>query len=193
MSEDPFILFDSWFAEANAAEPGLAEAMTLATATPDGHPSARIVLLKDHGPDGFTFYTNGESRKGGELKSNGEAALLFYWKSLARQIRIEGSVAPVSNAEADAYFASRARDSQLGAVASDQSRPLDDRQTFLDRVEAARERFDGRDVERPPHWGGWRVTPRAIEFWQDMPFRLHHRRLFTRQADGSWTEGLLYP
>jgi len=193
MSEDPFILFDSWFAEANAAEPGLAEAMTLATATPDGHPSARIVLLKDHGPDGFTFYTNGESRKGGELKSNGEAALLFYWKSLARQIRIEGSVAPVSDAEADAYFASRARDSQLGAVASDQSRPLDDRQTFLDRVEAARERFDGRDVERPPHWGGWRVTPRAIEFWQDMPFRLHHRRLFTRQADGSWTEGLLYP
>lgn len=193
MSEDPFILFDSWFAEANAAEPGLAEAMTLATATPDGHPSARIVLLKDHGPDGFTFYTNGESRKGGELKSNGEAALLFYWKSLARQIRIEGSVAPVSDAEADAYFASRARDSQLGAVASDQSRPLDDRQTFLDRVEAARERFDGRDVERPPYWGGWRVTPRAIEFWQDMPFRLHHRRLFTRQADGSWTEGLLYP
>lgn len=193
MSEDPFILFDSWFAEANAAEPGLAEAMTLATATPDGHPSARIVLLKDHGPDGFTFYTNGESRKGGELKSNGEAALLFYWKSLARQIRIEGSVAPVSDAEADAYFASRARDSQLGAVASDQSRPLDDRQTFLDRVEAARERFDGRDVERPPHWGGWRVTPRAIEFWQDMPFRLHHRRLFTRQVDGSWTEGLLYP
>lgn len=193
MSEDPFILFDSWFAEANAAEPGLAEAMTLATATPDGHPSARVVLLKDHGPEGFTFYTNGESRKGRELKSNGEAALLFYWKSLARQIRIEGSVAPVSDAEADAYFASRARDSQLGAVASDQSRPLDDRLTFLDRVEAARVRFDGRDVERPAHWGGWRLTPRAIEFWQDMPFRLHHRRLFTRQADGSWTEGLLFP
>jgi pyridoxamine 5'-phosphate oxidase len=192
MAEDPIRLFDAWFAEARAAEPNDPEAMSLATSTPDGRPSVRMVLLKGHGPDGFTFYTNADSRKGSELASDPRAALLFHWKSLRRQVRIEGPVEEVGGAEADAYFASRGRDSQLGAHASLQSRPLDDRATFLTRFAEAEARFAGQEVPRPERWTGFRVVPERIEFWSDRPHRLHERRLFERAADG-WREGLLYP
>lgn len=190
---DPFDLFKAWYDEARVSEPNDSNAMALATATPDGRPSVRMVLLKGHGPDGFVFYTNGHSRKGAEIAANPQAALLFHWKSLRRQIRIEGPLEPVSEAEADAYFHSRARDSQLGAVASDQSASLDSRETFLARYEAARARFDGREVERPAHWGGYRVVPAAIEFWHDRTYRLHERRRFERAGTGGWTSTLLYP
>jgi len=189
---DPIELFDSWFVEAEASEPGLANAMALATATPDGRPSVRMVLLKGHGSDGFVFYTNAESRKGEEIRANPHAALLFHWKSLGRQIRIEGALEEVSAAMADAYFASRHPDSRLGSAASDQSRPLDARRTYLDRVEALRGQYPGGDVPRPPHWTGFRLTPDRIEFWISRPHRLHERRLFVRSAEG-WTSGLLYP
>jgi pyridoxamine 5'-phosphate oxidase len=189
---DPFALFDEWLAEAHASEPELAEAMTVATADGSGRPSARIVLLKGHGPDGFVFYTNQRSRKGEELASNPHAALLFHWKSLRRQVRIEGPVSAVSDAEADAYFATRSRDSQLGALASDQSQPLNSREEFEGKYEEMKARFEYMEVPRPPHWGGYRVAPETIEFWTDRPHRLHERRLFTRTPEG-WTEGLLYP
>jgi pyridoxamine 5'-phosphate oxidase len=192
MATDPFQLFDEWFAEARASEPNDPGAMALATAGSDGRPHARMVLLKAYGPDGFVFYTNEQSDKAGQLRKNHQAALLFHWKSLRRQVRVEGPVAGVSDAEADAYFATRGRDSQLGAWASDQSRPLDSRATFEQRFEAMSRRFEGQDVPRPPHWGGYRLIPDRIEFWNDRPHRLHERRLFTRQADG-WSEGLLYP
>jgi pyridoxamine 5'-phosphate oxidase len=189
---DPYQLFEIWFAEARASEINDAEAMALATADPAGRPSVRTVLLKGHGPDGFIFYTNEQSAKGDDLAANPRAALLFHWKSLRRQVRIEGPVEAVSDAEADAYFGSRARDSQLGAWASDQSRPLDARDTFEQRFEAVKQRFDGQDVPRPPHWRGYRVIPERIEFWTDRPYRLHERRLFTWNG-GGWDEGLLYP
>ena len=192
MADDPFILFDAWFAEARAAEPGLPEAVALATADADGRSSNRMVLLKGHGPDGFDFYTNLDSRKGIELVANPHAALLFHWKSLNRSVRIEGAVTRLSDADADAYFAIRSRDSQLGAWASDQSRPLDDRASFEARFAAMGARFDGEEVPRPPRWSGFRVIPDTIEFWTERPYRLHERRLFTRTA-GGWSEGLLYP
>ena len=189
---DPFALFDQWYAEAREAEPNDPGAMTLATADATGQPSARIVLLKGHGPDGFIFYTNEQSAKGGQLAANPKAAVLFHWKSLRRQVRAEGAIERVSEVEADTYFATRGRDSQLGAWASNQSRPLKNRATFEARFEAMKQRFDGEDVPRPPHWGGYRVVPERIEFWIDREHRLHERRLFTRSGDG-WSEGLLYP
>jgi pyridoxamine 5'-phosphate oxidase len=201
--DDPFRMFAQWAALARETEPNDANAMALATATPEGIPSVRMVLLKGHGPDlpgadgkprgGFVFYTNGHSRKGRELAANPHAALLFHWKSLRRQVRVEGPLCPVDVATADAYFASRARDSQLGALASDQSAPLDARATFIHRYERLRDEFEGRDIPRPPHWGGFLLTPEAMEFWIDRPHRLHERRRFTRDAAGGWASTLLYP
>jgi pyridoxamine 5'-phosphate oxidase len=192
MATDPFQLFDEWFTEARASEPNDPEAMAVATADTTGHPSVRMVLLKGHGPGGFVFYTNDESAKGRMLAANPRAALLFHWKSLRRQVRIEGAVERVSAEQADSYFASRSRDSRLGAWASDQSRPLATRELFQNRYEEMRRKYEGGDVPRPPHWGGYRVVPERIEFWSDRPHRLHERRLFVRDGE-SWTEGLLYP
>lgn len=192
MVEDPHTLFDAWYAEARQSEPNDSNAMALATVDGEGQPSVRMILLKGHDPRGFVFYTNLHSRKARELIDRPKAALLFHWKSLRRQVRIEGPVEEVSQDEADAYFASRGRDSQLGAWASDQSQPLPSRAVFEDRFEEMRARFDGGDVPRPPHWSGFRVVPDRIEFWLDRPHRLHERRLFTR-VEGGWSEGLLYP
>jgi pyridoxamine 5'-phosphate oxidase len=192
MAHDPFDVFDAWFSEARASEINDSNAMALATADPSGQPHVRMVLLKGHGRDGFVFYTNDESDKGQQLAANMQAALLFHWKSLRRQIRIEGCVVPVGDTQSDAYFATRGRDSQLGAWASDQSRPLDTRTTFEERFAEMEVRFAGQPVPRPPHWSGYRVVPARIEFWQDREHRLHERRLFLPDGDG-WTEGLLYP
>jgi pyridoxamine 5'-phosphate oxidase len=189
---DPLALFEAWFAEAVLSEPNDPNAMALATATADGMPSVRMVLLKEHGPDGFVFYTNAESRKGGELRANPRAALLFHWKSLHRQVRVEGPLEEVGAAMADAYFASRHPDSRLGSAASDQSRPLDARKTYLDRDEALRADHPEGAVPRPPHWTGFCVAPERIEFWLSRPHRLHERRLFTRAGEG-WESTLLYP
>ncbi|HEU4652287.1 MAG TPA: pyridoxamine 5'-phosphate oxidase [Croceibacterium sp.] len=189
---DPLALFAEWLAEAALSEPNDHNAMALATATPDGAPSVRMVLLKGHGSEGFVFYTNSESRKGGEIRANPRAALLFHWKSLHRQVRIEGPLEEVGEALADAYFASRHPDSRLGSAASDQSRALDARRTYLERVEQLRARYPEGDVPRPPHWTGFRLAPERIEFWLARPHRLHERRLFTRAAAG-WTSTLLYP
>jgi pyridoxamine 5'-phosphate oxidase len=196
-SPDPFVLFDKWFADAQASELNDPNAMALATADAQGKPSVRMVLLKGHGPaqegkGGFIFYTNLEGRKAGDLVANANVALLFHWKSLRRQIRIEGPVTRVADSTADDYFATRSRNSQLGAWASDQSRPLADRQTFEARFAEMEQRFDGQDVPRPPHWSGHIVTPHTIEFWQDREFRLHERWLCTRDGDG-WATGMLYP
>ncbi len=192
MATDPHVLFEEWLAEARLREPNDPTAMALATADAQGRPSVRMVLLKGHDERGFVFYTNFDSRKGAELAANPQAALLFHWKSLRRQVRLEGPAEPVAGAEADSYFATRSRDSQLGAWASEQSRPLDSRATFEARYEEVRRRFEGGEVPRPPRWGGWRVAPERIEFGIDRAHRLHERRLFTR-AGGGWSEGLLYP
>ncbi|MGQ0661248.1 pyridoxamine 5'-phosphate oxidase [Sphingosinicella sp.] len=192
MADDPHALFEAWLAEARASEPNDPDAMALATADADGRPSVRMVLLKGHDARGLAFYTNEGSRKGTDLATNPEAALLFHWKSLRRQVRAEGRIEPTSPAEADAYFATRSRDARLGAWASDQSRPLESREVFEARYRRLVAEHEGRDVTRPPYWRGYRLVPDRIEFWEDRPHRLHHRRLFTRSADG-WTEGLLYP
>jgi pyridoxamine 5'-phosphate oxidase len=189
---DPFALFDEWFAAAEAGEPNDPNAMAVATVDAEGRPSARMVLLKRHDRDGFTFYTNMSSRKAEELALNSRAALLFHWKSLRRQIRIEGVVAIVGDNEADDYFATRSRESRLGAWASDQSRPLAARDVLERRLADLEARFANGDVPRPPGWGGYRLIPERIEFWTDRPHRLHERRLFLRDGE-TWRESLLYP
>ena len=190
---DPMGLFDAWFAEAEATEPNDPNAMALATATPAGAPSVRMVLLKGKDADGFVFYTNAESRKGEEIRANMQAALLFHWKSLRRQIRIEGPLEEVSATMADAYFHSRPRKSQIASAASEQSRPLAERDTYFARVAAIEAAHPEGDIPRPPHWTGFRVRPTAIEFWLDRPGRMHDRRRFTHTAEGAWSNTLLYP
>jgi pyridoxamine 5'-phosphate oxidase len=189
---DPFARFDAWFADATKSEPNDPNAMTLASCTAEGIPSARIVLLKGYDARGFVFYTNKQSRKGGELTCNRHAALLFHWKTLGRQVRIEGDATDVSEAEADAYYASRPRESRLGAWASLQSQPLPARADLLRRVADVEARYPGEAVPRPPHWSGYCVAPRRFEFWQNMPFRLHDRTIYVRNGD-SWDTGKLYP
>ncbi|MEJ1976114.1 MAG: pyridoxamine 5'-phosphate oxidase [Acetobacteraceae bacterium] len=189
---DPIALFETWLAEATLTEPNDPNAMTLATSTPDGHPSARMVLLKGLDARGFVFYTNVDSRKGQELAANRRVALLFHWKSRRRQVRVEGAIGPVTAAEADAYYASRPRVSRLGAWASDQSRPLPARAELERRLAELELRFPEEAIPRPPYWSGYRVAPDYLEFWQDMPFRLHDRRTYTR-VGATWTTEALYP
>jgi pyridoxamine 5'-phosphate oxidase len=190
---DPFARFLEWMNEAWTHEPEDANAMTLATATADGTPSARIVLLKGADARGFVFYTNLESRKGEELAANARAALLFHWKPLGRQVRIEGRVEHVTHAEADAYYASRPRISRLGAWASDQSRVLANRAELERRLADYEAKYPGEEIPRPPHWSGFRIVPERFEFWQNMPFRLHDRTVYAKAADGSWATGKLFP
>jgi pyridoxamine 5'-phosphate oxidase len=191
---DPFTLLTEWLADARRTEINDSNAMTLATIGLDGAPDARIVLLKGHDPRGLVFYTNYESRKGEELSADPRATLVFHWKSLQRQIRVEGDVHRVTPEEADTYFASRPRLSKIGAWASDQSRPLAERAELERRLAEAEARFPGDDVPRPLHWSGFRVVPRRFEFWREMPYRLHDRLIFTRSAeDGPWSNGRLFP
>jgi pyridoxamine 5'-phosphate oxidase len=193
-STDPFTLLTEWLADARRTEINDPTAMTLATIGLDGAPDARIVLLKGQDPRGLVFYTNYESRKGEELSADPRATLVFHWKSLQRQIRVEGTVERVTPEEADAYFVSRPRLSKVGAWASDQSRPLAERAELERRLAEAEERFPGDDVHRPPHWSGFRVVPHRFEFWREMPYRLHDRLVFTRGAAGeSWSTGRLFP
>jgi pyridoxamine 5'-phosphate oxidase len=190
---DPFALFNGWLQEAVAKEANDANAMSLATVDADGLPDVRMVLLKDADPRGFVFYSNAESAKGRELAANPKAALLFHWKSLRRQVRVRGAVTPVSDAEADAYWATRARPAQLGAWASQQSRPLPDRLAFEKKIAEFGLKFGLGKVPRPPHWSGWRVEPQTIEFWRDRPFRLHERLVFVRSSGEGWTTRRLFP
>lgn len=190
---NPIALFDLWLAEARKLEVNDPEAMALATSDSAGNPSVRMVLLKGHGPQGFVFYTNEGSAKGRQLAENPSAALLFHWKSLRRQVRIEGRIEPVPDEVADAYFATRSRDSQVGAWASDQSRALENRELFEARYADTKAKFEGGPVPRPPHWRGYRLVPNGFEFWEDRPHRLHQRTVFLAKPDGGWSKGLLYP
>ena len=192
-TDDPIALFQSWLDEAHQNEPNDPTAMTLATVSADGVPSARMVLLKGADERGFVFYTNAESQKGVELDATGQAALVFHWKSLRRQVRVSGPTERVGNDEADAYFATRARGSQIGAWASDQSRPLGGRFELEKRVAKFAAKFGTGKVLRPSHWTGYRVIPREMEFWQDKPFRLHERVVYTREEGGAWTTGRIFP
>lgn len=190
--DDPFSLFADWFADAKHKEPNDPNAMALATADETGLPDVRMVLLKDFDADGFVFYTNLESAKGLQIGANPQAALCFHWKSLRRQVRLRGAVEPVTPDEADAYFASRARDSRIGAWASKQSRPLESRFALEKAVAREAARFGLGTVPRPPHWSGFRLKPQHFEFWRDRPFRLHDRLVFDRR-DAGWTSSRLYP
>jgi pyridoxamine 5'-phosphate oxidase len=191
---DPLDLFGEWYAAAEKSEPNDPTAMSVATVGPDGTPSLRMVLLKGYDADGFVFYTNHESRKGQQLLAHPKAAMLFHWKSLRRQVRLEGPVTPTTPEESDAYFATRARGSQIGAWASDQSRPLESRFALEKRVAAFAARHVVGTVPRPPHWSGFRLTPLLIEFWQDAAFRLHDRLEYTRAKPGEpWKTRVLYP
>ena len=189
---DPFALFDEWMGEAEASEINDPNAMTLATATADGAPSARMVLLKGIDDRGFVFYTNLDSRKGGELAANPRAALCFHWKSLRRQVRVTGAVEPVSGEDADAYFESRPRGSRIGAWASRQSHPLASRRELIAKVARHTARFGLGDIPRPSNWSGFRVVPDTIEFWRDRPFRLHDRLVYSR-AETGWQTKRLFP
>ena len=191
-TENPVILFKQWLADAEASETVNPTAMALATAEADGTPSVRMVLLKEADERGFVFYTNSESRKGEELAANPKASLCFYWKSLLREVRIDGVVEKVSNEEADAYFDSRSRGSQIGAWASKQSRPLDGRFELEKSIAAYTAKFNIGSVPRPPFWEGYRVVATCIEFWQERSFRLHDRIMYNR-SDGGWTRQRLYP
>lgn len=193
-ASEPFALFESWFEEAKTSEPKDPNAMALATVDADGLPNCRMVLLNGRGPDGFVFYTNTQSQKGEELLGQSKAAALFHWKSLRRQIRIRGPVSLVSDAEADAYFQSRPRDSRIGAWASQQSRPLESRFALEKAVAAHALKFGVGEIPRPPHWTGFRITPVYMEFWRDGAFRLHDRIVFRRASPSeAWTKTRLYP
>jgi pyridoxamine 5'-phosphate oxidase len=191
-SAEPFALFAEWLGEATRSEPNDPNAMALATVDADGLPDVRMVLLKGFDTDGFVFYSHTASAKGRELAANPKAALLFHWKSLRRQVRVRGPVTPVSDAEADAYFATRPKQSQLGAWASKQSQPLESRMAFEKAIALVAAKYALGAVPRPPGWSGWRIIPQAIEFWHDRPFRLHDRILFTRDG-GDWCKTRLYP
>jgi len=192
-AREPFALFRTWLQEAEGTEVNDANAMSLATIDASGRPSIRVVLLKTLDDRGFVFYTNTLSRKGQALAANPVAALNFHWKSLRRQVRIEGAVEQVTDAEADEYFQSRPRGSRIGAWASLQSQPLDSRATLENRVAEIEAMYAGREVPRPPHWSGYRIVPDYLEFWQDREFRLHDRITFARSAEGGWTMDRLYP
>ena len=193
VDRDPLKLFQRWFDDAIASGSRLPESMTLATATEDGRPSARVVLLKQVDDDGFVFYTNYRSAKAQELENNPRAALVFYWVGLDRQVRVEGAVERVSATKSDEYFRTRPRESQLGALASPQSEVIESREFLEQRFAQLEKLYENREVERPSHWGGYRLKPDRIEFWQNRPGRLHDRLLYERQVDGSWTIQRLAP
>jgi pyridoxamine 5'-phosphate oxidase len=193
-AKTPFITFQNWMAEAEGSEPDDPTAASLATVDEQGAPNVRVVLIRIMDERGFAFFTNGDSRKGRELGVNPQAALCFHWKSLRRQVRIRGRAEPVTQQEADEYYAARPRGNQIGAWASFQSEKLDSRETLLQRVSQYEKQFEGVDCPpRPPHWSGYRIVPTSIEFWQEGESRIHHRRIYERQADGTWTTSLLYP
>ncbi|MBC7769409.1 MAG: pyridoxamine 5'-phosphate oxidase [Phycisphaerales bacterium] len=191
---EPFALFERWFAEAKAKEPNDPNGMALATADASGFPDVRMVLLKGFDRNGFVFYTNGESAKGRQIEANPQAAIMFHWKSLRRQVRVRGLIRPASDVEADEYFQSRDRGARLGAWASQQSRPLEDRLALEKRIAEFTAKFGLGDVPRPAYWRGYRLVPLTIEFWRDRPFRLHDRLVFSRDsANGAWATTRLYP
>lgn len=191
---EPFAPFDAWMAEAKKNEPRDPDAIALATVDAEGQPNVRMVLLKEWDKRGFVFYTNSQSVKGGELDRQGKAAIAIYWKSLARQVRMRGPIERATDAESDAYFASRPRGAQIGAWASQQSRPLASREALQAGVKSFEQKYPDGRVPRPPHWIGYRLVPLYIEFWSEQPFRLHDRIVFTRTApDAPWTRTRLYP